>query len=152
MQLLVWIHVISAIAGIGPTFAFGLFLQRNQNIAQLRHSLKLLDRALLFNKIGGPMALLSGIALVLIGNYGGWLQLWILGAILIYLVIMIISIPLGNKMKALQVWVAKPEHTGDSSLPTEQEDVVRHAHKSIQFVHVLSILLFTLMILKPVVF
>lgn len=152
MQVLIWIHVISAIVGIGPTFAFGLFLLKNQSVSQLRHSLNMLDRALMFNKMGAPLAAVSGILLMVLGNYGGWLQLWILGALFLFIVITVLSIPLGNKLKVLQEWADKPEHNGESKLPSAQENTVKQMHITINVIHVLSILLFTLMILKPIVF
>lgn len=151
MELLVWIHVISAIVGIGPTFVFGFFLNKNQTVSQLSHSLNLLNRMLLFNKIGGPVAVLSGIALIVIGNYE-WLQLWIIGALVIYILITAIAIPLGNKMNALQKWAENRHLTGEASLPSEQKKTVKQLHNTINVIHVLSILLFTLMILKPVIF
>jgi uncharacterized membrane protein len=106
----------------------------------------------MFNKIGAPLAVLSGIGLVLTGNYGGWLQLWILGALLIFIVITIMAIPLGNKSKSLQEWAEQPNRQGDAALPPEQENTVKQMLKTVNVIHVLSIVLFTLMILKPIVF
>lgn len=152
MELLVWIHVMSAIIGIGPTFIMGLFFQKNQSVSQLKHSINLFNKALLYNKIGGPVAVLSGLGLVLTGNYGSWLQLWLLGALFIYLIIFAISIPLGNKLKALQDWVNLPEQAELTTLPTEQEKILGGMNNAINFIHLLSIILFSLMILKPVLF
>lgn len=152
MKLLVWFHIMTAIIGIGPTFIMGIFFRKNQTVLQLQHSISLLNQALFFNKIGGPLVVLSGIALVIFGNYGGWLQLWILGSLFIYVVIFATSMPLARKMKAIETWVNDPNHAEIKSLPEEQEKDVAWVKNIINIFHILSILLFSLMILKPVLF
>lgn len=110
---------MSAISGVGPTFVFGLFFQKNQSPPELSQSIGIMEKALYFNKIGAPLAALSGIGLVMTGRYGTWLQLWILGAILIFIIITVISVPLGNKLNVLKEWVNKPSHLDLKTLPEE---------------------------------
>ncbi|WP_239454115.1 DUF2269 family protein [Bacillus suaedaesalsae] len=93
LKVLVLIHVLSAIIGVGPTFFGHVLYRKKQNAEDLRHSMKLSNFLNFFPKIGGTLAVVTGIILVVVGNYGSFFTtLWLIGSLVIYILIQIVVI------------------------------------------------------------
>jgi Predicted integral membrane protein (DUF2269). len=142
MQWLVAVHVVSAFLGIGPTY-FGHFLfRKNQQPEQLRQAIGYFQALNYFPKIGGSIAVLSGIGLV---AWTGWRfsDLWIAASIVLYVVIQAVAIGiLGPRVGRL----AKALHEGDEfKVPA----LVKEANQLFNVVSALGIVLILLMIVKP---
>jgi uncharacterized membrane protein len=75
------VHVLSAIIGIGPTYAFLVVLRKNQSVQELRSSLKMGIILELFLKILGSLAVVTGLVLFFVGDYGQFTQLWLIGSL-----------------------------------------------------------------------
>jgi uncharacterized membrane protein SirB2 len=120
LKALVLAHVLSAIIGVGPTF-FGHVLFRNkQNAEDLRHSMKLFNYLTFFPKIGGTLAVLTGITLVVLGNYGTFLTLWLTGSLILYVVIQVLVIGIIDpKAKKLSAWVFAEKNKTAVDLPEQ---------------------------------
>lgn len=153
LSLLILVHVLSAIIGVGPTF-FGHYLFREkQNMKQLRASLSVAQAMTLFPKIGGSIALISGIALVTLGNYGPFMVLWQFGSLVVYFIIQIIAIeflaPAGANLGKL---VFNPAFDSAEELNEEQKAALKKASSLSYTTSFFGIVLFIFMILKPIVF
>jgi len=79
LYILVMIHVLSAIIGIGPTYFSHILLRKGQTYGKLRHSMEIMPTLEKFPKILGSIAVISGILLALAWRL--WIQatldLWI---------------------------------------------------------------------------
>lgn len=148
MYYLILLHVISAIVGVGPTFFGHVLVRRNQTPAQYRTShtvSKLLEP---FPKIGGSIAVLSGLALYFIGNYGSFTQLWLLGALVLYILIQVtvggLVTPASNQLKA---WVDSPEGMAATAFPAAQQWLLNKVNTLYWIASAMGLLIFVLMVL-----
>ncbi len=153
MELLVLIHVLSAIIGVGPTF-FGHILSRpNQSVDDLRASYRFFKYLELFPKIGGSLAVLSGIVLFLIGNYGSFTQLWLIGSLMLYIFIQIVVIGLITpKQKRVAKWLFDEKNKDEDLINLEILKTQKHVHFLFYVASFMGVILFIFMILKPIFF
>jgi Predicted integral membrane protein (DUF2269). len=150
LEGLVVIHVLSALIGIGPTYLGHVLLRRNQSVQQFRTSFGYTKAMDLFPKIGGTIAVLSGVGLALTGRYGSFAQIWMLGSLVIYIFIQIImAAAFSPNMKKLQNWLFDPSNLQASVFPAEQQQWVNRASSWLYAASGLGIVLFIFMILKP---
>lgn len=144
------IHVLSAIIGVGPTFFGHVLFRKNQNPEELRHSMKLSNYLTYFPKIGGTLAVLTGIVLVILGNYGTFLTLWLTGSLILYIAIQIVVIGvIDPRTKKLSTWVFAEENKTASVLPDLQKNELVSIGKLHSVATTLGVLIFFLMIWKP---
>jgi uncharacterized membrane protein SirB2 len=153
MKLLILIHVLSAIIGVGPTF-FGHILTRpTQSVQDLKSSYRFLKYLEAFPKIGGSLAVLSGIVLYLIGDYGPFTQLWIIGSLVLYVLIQIIVIAfITPKQNKVYNWLFNEENKDAEFLDLEILKAQKQVHFLFYVASGMGVLLFIFMILKPIVF
>lgn len=150
MKWLVLIHVLSAVIGVGPTFFGHVLLRRSQSLPDLRANLKLGKYLEFFPKIGGSIAVLSGLALILIGDYGSFGQLWLYGSLVLYVLIQVVVIALVTpQQKKLANWVLDPANAQASELPAEQRSLLGKVSNLYYFASAMGTLLFIFMIVKP---
>ncbi|WP_404449570.1 DUF2269 domain-containing protein [Sutcliffiella horikoshii] len=150
MKWLVLIHVLVAVIGIGPTFFGNVLLRKHQTISDLRHNVLLQHKLDYFPKIGGTLAVITGILLVLFGNYGSILQVWLFGSLVIYLSIQVIVIGfISPTLSELQRWLLHPENRASTQLPTQQDAALHKVGNLYWLACILGFLIFILMIIKP---
>jgi uncharacterized membrane protein SirB2 len=150
VKLLVLIHVLSAIIGVGPTFYGHVLLRKKQSLDELRHSLKQAKLLEYFPKIGGTIAILTGLILFFVGEYGSFMQLWLLGSLILYIIIQVtvIGFVAPNSAKLGQ-WVFDPVNQGTAELPPLQQKMLSKVGNLYNVASALGILLFIFMIIKP---
>ncbi|RIW33990.1 DUF2269 family protein [Bacillus salacetis] len=151
MKFLILLHVLSAIIGVGPTFFAHVLVRKKQTAEHLRHSLKMSALLENFPKIGGSLAVITGLVLYFVGEYGAFTQVWLLGSLILYVLIQIIVIgfvtPQSNK---LQEWLDAPENKDVAGeLPEEAQELLNRMNSYFYFASALGITLFIFMILKP---
>ncbi|MFT4414874.1 DUF2269 family protein [Fredinandcohnia humi] len=150
MKVLILIHILSAIIGVGPTFFAHVLLRKNQNAVQLRQSMALSQLLNFFPKIGGTIAVLTGITLVILGEYGSFLNLWLIGSLIVYILIQIIVIGIIDpNSKKLGAWVFDENNEDAVELPQEQNQLLSKISNQFYFATGLGVLLFIFMIWKP---
>ncbi|MDG0793136.1 DUF2269 family protein [Cohnella ginsengisoli] len=149
LGILVAIHVISAVVGIGPTYFGHVLLRKGQTLGQLRDSLRLSAKLEMFPKILGSLAVLSGLLLVWLGDYG-WDQFWIVAAIADYVLIQIVVIAFMSRAAA-NVAARAHADTGpaDRQASSELQAGVAKVNAINYAATVLGIVLFLLMFFKP---
>lgn len=150
MEWLVWIHVVSAFLGIGPTYFGHLLLRRKQQREQLLQAMEMFNLLNYFPKIGGTIAVLSGVALVALS---GWKfsDLWILLSLVLYVLIQVVAVGmLGPVMGKLnQALIAEGEKAGDPNLIANRTALLVKANRLYNTASILGVILITLMIVKP---
>ncbi|WP_168733618.1 DUF2269 family protein [Deinococcus sp. Arct2-2] len=150
MRTLVLLHILSAFIGLGPTYFTAILLRRSQTPAALRHNLALSETMSFFPKIGGTLAVLSGLALIWRGHYGPVTQLWLLGSLALYALIQIVIIGYAvPRTGRLAAWVGSPAGSEVGTLPGEQAAVLSQLQRAHLLVGALGAGLLVLMILKP---
>lgn len=146
MKWLVLVHVLSAIVGVGPVFFYLVLFRKRQTASELNVSVLLSSRLDFFPKVGGTIAVLSGIALAILGDYGTFMQLWLFGSLLLYVIIQIVVIGLiAPRVKKLQGLFTGSE--GEVSLRDRLHGEIR---KWFVVSCMLGTVLFIFMIAKPV--
>jgi hypothetical protein len=101
-----------------------------------------------FPKIGGTIAVLTGLLLVIIGSYGSFLQIWQIGALVLYIIVQIIVIGIISPVnKRLSAWLYDPANQDSSSLPSEQQQWLNKIDNLFYSATGCGALLFILMIL-----
>ncbi|BBI32802.1 DUF2269 family protein [Cohnella abietis] len=150
MKWLVLVHVLSALIGIGPTFFGHVLLRNNQTLEQLRHSMKLAGRLDFFPKIGGTIAVITGILLICLNDYGPVTQLWLIGSLVLYVLIQIVVIGfMAPTQKRLAKWVFDASNLSKVELPQEQRAILSRANSLYYVASAMGLLLFVFMIIKP---
>lgn len=150
MKWLLTIHVLSAVLGIGPTYFGHILLHKKQNRDQLLKSLSLFGLLNYFPKIGGSIAVVSGILLVALS---GWkfLDLWILGSLVLYVLIQVVAVAmLGPVLKQLvQALNAAEDKERDSAATDGCSDLLAKANWLYNTASIMGTVLILLMIIKP---
>ncbi|NQX62601.1 DUF2269 family protein [Paenibacillus qinlingensis] len=150
MKWLVLIHIVSAILGIGPTYFGHILLRRSQNNEQLRQSLALFQQLNYFPKIGGTLAVVSGVALVALA---GWKfsDLWILSSLVLYVIIQVVVVGmLTPVMTQLNQWLSEEKSkTIDPDTEADKGALLTKANKLYNTASIMGTVLIILMIVKP---
>jgi hypothetical protein len=150
MKWLVLIHVLSAIIGIGPTYAFHIIFRKNQSVQELRSSFKTGAILELFPKIFGSLAVVSGLILFFVGSYGSFTQLWLIGSLILYIIVQVVVIGFIGPLSArLKKWLADPSSQSLQDVPAEQVKLHNKILNNLNLASVLGVVLFIFMILKP---
>lgn len=150
LMVLVVIHVLSAVLGLGPAFAFPLLLKKPSTVMEMGDHLRQVARLELFPKIFGSIALLSGLALFFAGSYGPFMQVWILGTLAVYVVIEILIIGFLNPAA---VRLERTFHNKEKSSKMVPDSLQLGMYARVRMLHTwacaLSLVIFILMIVKP---
>src|SRR5690625_4174193 len=145
-KVLVFIHIISAIVGLGPGFVLTFIVMKTKNMTEVRHAFYLRNRIHIFVMIGGIMLLVTGL---LMGYLNPTLlkQGWYITSLLLFL-LTLASGPFVLKPISTPIQQILVEHEGDE-IP---ENYYKHANRLFISEHILNFILFiiiVLMILKP---
>jgi hypothetical protein len=104
----------------------------------------------LFPKIGGSIALLTGLLLVIIGNYGKFSQLWIIGSLVAYALIQILVIAvIAPRQKKLSDWALDIANRNAKTFPDEQRSLFVKVSNMYYAPTAIGVILFILMIIRP---
>ena len=150
MEGLVVVHVLSAVLGLGPAFAFPFLLRSTDSPEEMKRNVQQVAYLEIFPKLFGTLALLSGFALFFFGSYGPFLQLWIAGSVAVYIAIEILVI--GFMAPAVKTLLKRIDETAaepaQASVPQ-----LRGLYIRVRRLHLwsgaLGLLLLALMIVKP---
>jgi uncharacterized membrane protein len=149
LNLLVFLHVVSAVVGVGPTFFSHVLMRRGQTYGQLRSSLGLAKTLEKFPKIGGSLAVLTGLLLAWLGDYG-FRDFWIYASIADYVLIQIVVIgfmsPAAAKLGRQVFSSAEP---ADQPVSPDIAAGTARINNISWIATVLGALLFVLMFFKP---
>ncbi|GIO11933.1 hypothetical protein J19TS2_14880 [Cohnella xylanilytica] len=150
MEWIVVLHVLSALLGLGPAYAFPLLLRHTDSAADMERALVTVTRLEIFPKLFGTLALVSGLVLFFLGSYGPFSQIWIVGSLLVYALIEAIIIGQLNPAAKKLRWILEQKAPGTGDVPPPGAPAlfakVRALHA---WACALSVILIVLMVLKP---
>src|SRR5690625_2191300 len=84
-DILVVIHVFSAIVGLGPGFVMIYIVTKAKTMTELRHAYKIRNRIHIFVMVGGTLLLLTGLTMGLMRPYL-FSQIWFISSLVLFLI------------------------------------------------------------------
>ncbi len=145
-RILVLIHVLSAILGLGPGFILIYVVTKASSMTELRHSFLIRKRLHVFVMVGGTLLLLSGLAMGYLNPYL-FRQGWYVASLILFLVALgfgpVILSPLSKPIKAL----LKTQKGED--IPKEYYKLTRKLFFYERMENVIFIIIIVLMVLRP---
>lgn len=145
-RVLVLIHVLSAILGLGPGFILIYVVTKSRNMTELRHSFFIRHRLHIFVMVGGTLLLLSGLAMGYLNPYL-FQQGWYTTSLVLFLIALgfgpVILSPLSKPIKKLL-----KDYKGDD-IPTEYYALTKKLFFYERFENVIFIIIIILMVLRP---
>ncbi len=151
MAILVLIHVLAAVIGVGPTYFFPTLLRPGLPPSELRSALAISRRLARYPQIGGPIALLSGVALVCLMDTHLFAQKWVFGSVTLFVAIQVVVMTMVvPAMKKLDAWMASPGNADAKAFSPDAQALYQRLRSAHMVTAVLGTVLFGLMILKPV--
>ncbi|WP_168120387.1 DUF2269 family protein [Paenibacillus sp. HB172176] len=150
MEWLVVIHVVSAFLGIGPTYFGHVLFRRSAQTNQLKQSLALMQTLNYFPKIGGSIAVVSGVLLVALMEWR-FVDPWILLSLILYVIIQIIVVGMLSPEAAKLDQLLKQEETGgsDPARTVTRTKMLARINRLYEAASLLGIVLLILMVMKP---
>src|SRR5699024_11604854 len=113
-DVLVIIHVFSAILGLGPGFVMIYIVTRATTMTELRHAYIIRNRSHIFVMIGGTLLVLTGL---MMGDLRPYLfqQNWVLISMLLFLIALAVE-PIELSPKSKPIKGLLDEHDGQKIL------------------------------------
>ena len=145
-RLLVLIHVLSAIVGLGPGFMMIYIVTGGKTMAELKHAYLIRNRLHIFVMVGGSLLLLTGLAMGTMNPYlfhAGWY----VTSLTLFLVALgfgpIVLSPRSRPIKKLL-----KTHSGDN-IPDEYYLLAKRLFFFERIENVIFLIIIVLMVLKP---
>jgi MFS family permease len=145
-EFLVFIHVFSAILGMGPGFMMILTVSKASNLTELRHSYKIRNRLHIFTMVGGTLLLISGLLMGAINNslfHQGW---YVTSLILFLIALAFGPLLLSPRSKPIKQLLKNAE--GDL-IPVEYEEMSKKLFFFERIENIIFLIVIALMIVKP---
>lgn len=145
-QILVFIHIFSAILGMGPGFVLIRVVKSAKTMTELRHAYAIRHTLHIFTMIGGTLLLLSGLSMGFINPF-----LFRMGWYVTSLTLFLIALAMGPFVLAPRSKPIKEllkSHTGDD-IPEEYYRLSKILFKYENIENIIFLVIISLMILKP---
>lgn len=145
-QLLVIIHIISSIIGIGPSFIMTYIVTKSSNMYELRHAYWLRKRIHIFIMTGGTTLLITGLCMGALNPYL-FQQGWYVLSLILYLVVLGAGPTLlASRLRPIKVMLK--EHQGED-IPQAYYQLAKDLFFYERITNGILILIIVLMVLKP---
>ncbi|MCH6269103.1 MULTISPECIES: DUF2269 family protein [Neobacillus] len=145
-KALVFIHIFSAIIGMGPGFILTTVVKSGKTMTELRHSYSIRNKLHIYVMIGGTLLLVTGLGLGLF-NTALFRQGWYLISLILFLAALAIGpIVLSPRSKPIKAMLES--HKGDD-IPEEYWRLSKELFFYENLENVIFIIIIALMILKP---
>jgi len=145
-DILVVIHVFSAILGLGPGFVMIYIVTKAKTMTELRHAYVIRNRIHIFVMVGGTLLILTGIAMGIIRPYL-FKQIWYVSSLLLFLIALgagpTVLSPRSKPIKKLL-----KEHQGDE-IPTHYYALAKQLFFYERITNIIFFIIILLMITKP---
>ena len=145
-SILILIHVLSAILGMGPGFIMIYIVKQAQTMTELKHAYAIRNRVHIFVMVGGSLLLLTGLLM-------GWLrpylfqQGWYVTSLMLFLVALAFG-PLVLSPRSKPIKALLKEEKGEQ-IPAKYFDYSKQLFFYERLENVLFIIIIAMMILKP---
>ncbi len=145
-NIILLIHVFSAILGLGPGFVMIYIVTKASTMSELRHAYLIRNRLHIFVMVGGTLLLLSGLAMGLINTYLFRMG-WFVTSLILFLVALgfgpIVLSPLSKPIKTLL-----HQHQGED-IPLQYYQLSKKLFFYERIENVIFLVIIMMMVLKP---
>ncbi len=145
-QLILIIHILSAIVGLGPGFVLTYIAMHAQTLEELRHAYYIRNRVHLFVRAGGVLLLVTGLLMGAL-NPVLFSEFWYLASLLIYLIALALA-PLTLILNSRPVSEILSEAKGPE-IPEEYNEAKKKLFLYEHLTNALFIVIIIVMIVKP---
>lgn len=145
-NVLLFIHIVAAIMGLGAAFGFPIVAKAAKTASQARHTLELLKRLEILPKAGSITLLATGILLGIL-TPSLFTSGWYIASIVLYVAAQVIVVGMMPKKMKVQA-DALEKHAGED-LPKAYVEAGRQLAKLEGATHLLAFALIALMYFKP---
>ncbi len=145
-RILVFIHIFSAILGMGPGFILTTVVKSGDTMTELRHSYAIRHRLHIFVMVGGILLLVSGLLMGAINPYLFTMG-WYVTSLLLFLVALAMG-PFALTPKSKPVKVLLESHQGED-IPAEYYPLAKALFRVEHIENTIFLIIIALMILKP---
>src|SRR5699024_363230 len=145
-NILVFIHIFSAILGLGPGFVMIYIVTKASNMMELRHAYLIRNRIHIFVMVGGTLLLVTGLLM-------GWMHpyLFLSGWYVLMLVLFLVALAFGPVVlspRSKPIKALLKNHQGEE-IPEEYYVLARKLFFFERIENVIFLIVIALMILKP---
>lgn len=145
-KVLVFIHIFSAIVGLGPGFILTFLVNRAKTIGEARHGFMLRNRIHPIVSTGGFLLLVTGLLMGII-NRALWTEWWYIISLSLYLISLLAGpLFLIRFIKPIKKIIA--QYDGDE-LPEQYYENAKILFISEHILNIVFLIIITLMITKP---
>jgi uncharacterized membrane protein len=145
-KILVFIHIFSAVLGMGPGFILTTVVKSGNNMTELKHSYKIRHRLHIFVMIGGILLLVTGLLMGLL-NPILFRTGWYVSSLLLFLTALAMG-PLVLSPRSKPIKALLETHKGEE-IPVEYFRLSKILFRYEHLENFIFIIIITLMILKP---
>lgn len=145
-ELLLFVHIFSAILGMGPGFVMIYVVTRATTMTELKHAYNIRNRLHVFVMVGGTLLLITGLWMGFIHTYlftTGWYVI----SLTLYLIALAFG-PLVLSPRSKPIKALLKEHKGEE-IPTEYYTLSKQLFFYERIENVIFLIVIALMILKP---
>lgn len=148
-NILLVIHIFSAILGMGPGFVMIYIVTKAKTMTELKHAYVIRHRIHIFVMVGGTLLLLTGLGMGLLRPYL-FQQLWYIISLLLFLIALaagpVVLSPCSKPIK--EMLASYPKEAGEE-IPEEYYEMANKLFFYERTTNVIFIIIIALMILKP---
>ncbi|OLS40611.1 DUF2269 family protein [Bacillus sp. MRMR6] len=145
-KVLVFLHVFSAIIGMGPGFILTTVVKSGKTMTELRHSYAVRHKLHIFVMIGGLMLLITGLAMGAL-NPSLFQMGWYVTSLVLFLAALAIG-PLVLSPRSKPIKELLEIHKGEA-IPEKYYQLSKTLFRYEYLENIIFIIIITLMILKP---
>jgi len=145
-KILVFIHIFSAILGMGPGFILTTVVKSGKNMTELRHSYRIRHKLHIFVMVGGTLLLITGLSMGVI-NPSLFRMGWYVTSLFLFLAALAIG-PLVLSPRSKPVKELLATHKGEE-IPEEYWSLSKILFQFEDLENVIFLIIIALMILKP---
>ncbi|WHY87232.1 DUF2269 family protein [Neobacillus novalis] len=144
--IIVFIHIFSAILGMGPGFVLTTVVKSGNTMTELRHSYKIRHKLHIFVMIGGIFLLLTGLAMGFL-NPSLFRMGWYITSLVLFLTALAMG-PLVLSPRSKPIKDLLESHKGEA-IPEEYWRLSKVLFRYENIENVIFLIIIALMILKP---
>jgi len=145
-RLLVLIHILSAILGLGPGFMMIYIVTKANTMTELRHAYSIRNRLHIFVMVGGSLLLITGLAMGAINPYLFQMG-WYVTALTLFLIALGFG-PVALSPRSKPIKALLKSHK-DDDIPEEYYRLAGKLFFYERIENVIFLVIIVLMVLKP---
>ena len=145
-KVVVFIHIFSAILGMGPGFILTTVVKSGKTMTELRHSYKIRHKLHIFVMVGGALLLITGLTMGFL-NPSLFRMGWYVTSLVLFLAALAIG-PLVLSPRSKPIKALLESHKGDE-IPEDYWLLSKVLFRFEHLENVIFLIIIALMILKP---